>query len=238
MLDPLQLTGRSRSHIVDLLDPACSLHPAAAAALLAMRAAAAQDGIDLAPVSSFRDFARQLAIWNGKFCGERPLFDRSGCELDHSSIACEQLPDTILLWSALPGASRHHWGSDLDVVDNAAIARRQLTDPKWQPELLPQEFSRGAVFEALESWLTAHAGEYGFFRPYARDLGGVQPEPWHLSYAPVAEPALAAFSSELLRAALVDSDLLGKEQVLERLPELVERYVWRISPADARTRRA
>ncbi len=36
--------------------------------------------------------------------------------------------------------------------------------------------------------------EFGFYRPYAVDRGGVHPEPWHLSYAPLAQQALAAFS--------------------------------------------
>ena len=27
----------------------------------------------------------------------------------------------ILEWSALPGASRHHWGSEFDVFDLAAL---------------------------------------------------------------------------------------------------------------------
>ena len=32
---------------------------------------------------------------------------------------------------------------------------------------------------------------FGFFRPYTTDRGGVAPEPWHLSYAPVAARAQA-----------------------------------------------
>ena len=77
-----QLIGRSRSHLSELTDPPCALHIEAVAPFLAMRAAAAADGIDLTAFSSFRDFDRQLAIWNGKFRGERPMQDRAGRPLD------------------------------------------------------------------------------------------------------------------------------------------------------------
>ena len=68
-----QLTGRVRTHLRELQDPPCALHMQVVPPFLAMRAAAAADGIELVAFSSFRDFDRQLAIWNGKFRGERPL---------------------------------------------------------------------------------------------------------------------------------------------------------------------
>ena len=52
------------------------------APFLNLRRAAQADGIDLEPLSSFRDFARQLTIWNGKFSGERPMLDAAGMRLD------------------------------------------------------------------------------------------------------------------------------------------------------------
>ena len=60
----------SRSHIVDVPDPACALHKYVIAPFLNLRRAAMADGFDLVAQSSFRDFSRQLAIWNGKFSGE------------------------------------------------------------------------------------------------------------------------------------------------------------------------
>src|SRR6187455_1078270 len=77
-----QLTGRTRDHLAELADPRCTLHKDVVGPFLAMRAAAAADGIDLVAFSSFRDFDRQLAIWNGKFRGERPMQDRAGRPLD------------------------------------------------------------------------------------------------------------------------------------------------------------
>lgn len=225
MLGVQALTGRSRAHVVESSSPPWVLHPQADAALRAMRLAAAADGLDILPASSFRDFDRQLAIWNAKFRGERPLLDRSGRPLPFDAIAADDLVDTILAWSALPGASRHHWGSDLDVIDGNAIRTRQQHEPLYQPQLIPQEFAPGAVFAPLDAWLTEHAGRFGFFRPYQQDLGGVMPEPWHISYAPVATAALAEFDADMLADAIATAGLAGLGTVLPRLPELIERYV-------------
>src|SRR6187455_2237555 len=82
-----QLTGRARDHLAELSDPRCTLHRLVVTPFLAMRAAAAADGIDLVAFSSFRDFDRQLAIWNGKFRGERPLQDRAGRSLNAGTLS-------------------------------------------------------------------------------------------------------------------------------------------------------
>ena len=76
--------------------------------------------------SSFRDFARQLQIWNGKFSGERPMFDAGGRPARRGALSPRERIDAILLWSALPGASRHHWGTDLDLIDRNADDRRAI----------------------------------------------------------------------------------------------------------------
>ena len=121
-----ELTGQARTHIAAVADPPCQLHAQVVAPFLNLRRAAQADGFDLAPVSSFRDFARQLEIWNGKFSGERPMLGASGAQLDAAALRPRERIDAILLWSALPGASRHHWGTDLDLVDRA-LRRRGLS---------------------------------------------------------------------------------------------------------------
>src|SRR5258708_29317479 len=119
-LSGLELTGRASTHVRELAEMRCPLHPLAATALQAMRAAAAAAGIDLMPASGFRDFARQLSIWNDKFSGARPLLDRAGQPLVADTMDEPARVAAILIWSALPGASRHHWGSDCDLAIRAA----------------------------------------------------------------------------------------------------------------------
>src|SRR5687767_765059 len=116
-----ELTGRARTHLAELKDPPVQLHKEVVVPFQAMRAAATADGIDLVAFSGFRDFDRQLAIWNGKFRGERPMQDRDGAPLDALSLPPARRVEAICWWSALPGASRHHWGTDFDVMDRAAL---------------------------------------------------------------------------------------------------------------------
>jgi len=223
-MNDLELTGRARTHIVDLKSPDCALHYETAASLLAMRDAAAKTGIDLVPVSSYRDFDRQVTLWNRKWRGERPLYDRAGKALDHARLSESALVDAILCWSAIPGGSRHHWGSDLDVIDAAAMPAG------YQVQLLPEEYAPDGVFGRLTAWLDAHMDRYGFYRPYRTDRGGAGIEPWHLSYAPVSTLALEGLSLPVLRRAIADSSLLGREQVLERLPEIYTRFILAVDP--------
>jgi LAS superfamily LD-carboxypeptidase LdcB len=214
-----ELTGQARTHIVDVSDPICALHAHVAAPFLNLRRAALTEGFDVVAASGFRDFSRQLAIWNGKFSGERPMVDASGHPIDVSELSSTQRVDAVLLWSALPGASRHHWGTDIDLIDRGA------TSLEYQPRLTPEEFAPGGPYAALADWLDANAARFGFFRPFRGILSGVAPEPWHFSFAPVAENARRALQPAVLRTAIAAAPLLGKEQVLARLDELHARYV-------------
>lgn len=228
MLNELELTGRARTHVVQRDDLDAALHPEAIGPYLAMCEEAAREGIDLAVYSGFRDFDAQCRIWNMKYRGERPLFDERGNVRDREGMSEDALIGAILAWSALPGASRHHWGSDLDVFDRAALP------PDYRVRLLPQESEAGGVFERLHEWLTANIARFGFFRPYAEYRGGIFAEPWHLSYAPVAAPALQLLSEEVISAALRDADVLGKPAVLARLPDVYRNHIANVDDLAAR----
>jgi LAS superfamily LD-carboxypeptidase LdcB len=219
---PAELTGRARGHVEELDSPRCVLHTQVRIPFLNLRAAAAAAGFDLVPQSSYRDFDRQLKIWNAKFNGEAPVNDLSGRPIEAIALSPAKRIDAILLWSALPGASRHHWGTDLDLIDRAAI------QPGYRVQLLAAEYAPSGPFGPLSAWLEANAARFGFFRPYRGVLSGVQPEAWHFSFAPLAEPARRALRVEELRNALRDAPLAGKDSVLGRLEELHERYVVRI----------
>ena len=74
---------------------------------------------------------------------------------------------------------------------------------------------------------------FGFYRPYGSDRGGAGIEPWHLSYAPVAREAIEGLSLSVLRTAILQGDMLGKETVLERLPEIYTRFILAVDPPGA-----
>ena len=218
-MNALELTGRARTHVVALDHPRCTLHVAAVTSFLAMRDAATAAGIDLVAVSSFRDFERQVVLWNRKWRGEQPMLDRSGRPIDTATLDDARKVDAILCWSAVPGGSRHHWGTDVDVIDAATMP------PGYQVQLVPAEYATGGVFGRLAKWLDANMSRFGFHRPYASAGSGAGIEPWHLSYWPVSSAALEALTLPVLKGAIASSDMLGKAQVLERLPEIYTRFV-------------
>jgi LAS superfamily LD-carboxypeptidase LdcB len=216
-----ELTGRARTHLAELQDPSVHLHKDILVPFQALRAAAMADGIDLVAFSGFRDFERQLAIWNG----ERPMQDRDGAPLDALSLPPARRVEAICWWSALPGASRHHWGTDFDVMDRAALPAGR----KFQ--VVPAEYGPAGPFARLTTWLDAHMHAFGFFRPYDTDRGGVRPEPWHLSHAAVAARAVRALDPAVLREVLAAAELDGKEEVLAGLDAHFASYVVNVDPA-------
>ena len=100
-------------------------------------------------------------------------------------------------------------------------------------QLVPSEYAAHGIFNRLAAWLEANMQRFGFFRPYRTDRGGVSPEPWHLSYAPVAASALEALSLSMLRQVLEASAIDGKPYVLARLPEIYTRFLLAIDGPSA-----
>ncbi len=196
-----------------------SCHAAAWPAWQALVAAGARAGMELAAVSAYRSFAAQEAIWNAKWRGERVVLDRTGRSVEMARLDDAQRVAAILAWSALPGASRHHWGTEFDVIDRAAVPAG------YTVQLVPAEYAPGGPFEKLGRWLDEKLHGAGFHRPYRRDRGGVAPEPWHLSCTAVAAEASRRFRLAHLREAIAGSAMEGRAAVLAELPALYERYV-------------
>jgi hypothetical protein len=92
------------------------------------------------------------------------------------------------------------------------------------------------VFAALHEWLDSRIAKgtsHGFFRPYDRDRGGVAPERWHLSHAPVAREHGRLLTPTLLRETLECADMRLKDVVIRDLDEIFERFVTNTAPAPA-----
>jgi LAS superfamily LD-carboxypeptidase LdcB len=223
----LELTGRARTHVRQYAQPRFAARPEVAAAFLAMRAAAARDGIDMVPIASWRPIEAQVRNWNRKFAGEATLYDCDGRPRDHAVLAPEAIVRAILAWTGLPGATRRHWGTDIDVFDRAA------QPPGYRTKLLPDEARADGVYARLHAWLDVHAARFGFFRPYRTRRGGMCPAPWHLSHAPSAAAAQAALHVDMVARAVRASDLLGRDLVLEMLPTLFRDHVLNVDgPGD------
>ncbi|CAH0999512.1 hypothetical protein LEM8419_00812 [Neolewinella maritima] len=187
------------------------LHRDTYAAFERMHAAARADGVDLMMVSATRNFARQKQIWEAKWRGQRLL--------EGSEKANEVYPDpadrarAILRYSSMPGTSRHHWGTDIDL--NA----------------LTNGYFDAGPGKRVYDWLTTHAADYGFCQPYTAKgearPSGYEEERWHWSYIPLARQ-LTDYAATKLR----DADISGFDGA-EAAPEIavLKNYVLGINPA-------
>ena len=215
-----QLLGLDESHLILVGRGPHRLTAATAAAFNDMQVAAAHAGFNLQAASSWRSFERQLAIWNGKWRGERPLLDADNQPLDALQLDDMERLHAILRWSALPGTSRHHWGTDLDIYDPDClpVGTRLALEP-W-------EYEAGGWFADLGEWLGDHMADFGFFLPYAKPLDaaqGVAYEPWHISFAP--ESGEQRLDPNALALCLQQADIEGKACILSHLDEILARYV-------------
>jgi len=203
------------------------VHRGVVVPFLTLQAEARESGFDLRILSGFRDFDHQRSIWNRKARGDLPVLDSDAAPLDVRKLDDLELTFAILRWSALPGGSRHHWGTDLDVYDARACPEG------YEIGLVPEEVEGDGMFAPLHDWLDgriAAGASHGFFRPYDRDRSGVAPERWHLSHAPVAADFERALTRDVLHDAIVDAEVELKLVVLAKLGEIHERFVTNVNP--------
>ena len=222
-----QLVGRDDAHVIDW--NGTSLNFQVLNPFKRLSNDAKKAGFDLRIASGFRSFDRQLTIFNSKARGDRPIFDDDGHAIKIDDLSSYDLLCSILRFSALPGASRHHWGTDIDVYDANAVSSDYVV------QLSLKEVGFGGVFHSLHKWLDLLMEEdksHGFYRPYAVDSGGVAPERWHLSYAPLALIYENAMSPELIKSALDDAAREKKLElhnaIGENIEEIYNRFI--ISP--------
>jgi LAS superfamily LD-carboxypeptidase LdcB len=152
-----------------------------------MAEAAKKEGVDLQIVSAVRNFDSQKKIWDDKWNGITIV---DGEKLNVS------IPDgvarfkKILEYSAVPGMSRHHWGTDIDI---------NMTVPYY--------FQTEAG-KKVYTWLVKNASTYGFCQTYNETgpfrLTGYKEEKWHWSYLPLAKDFTQRY-----QILITDTDIKG-----------------------------
>ncbi len=175
-----------------------------------MAVAAKKDKIDFKIVSAARNFFRQKSIWEAKWHGTRKV---NGKDLSKSLPAAVPRALKILEYSSMPGTSRHHWGTDIDINN-----------------LENSYFEKGRGLKEYE-WLTAHAEEYGFCQPYS-PIGPERPkgyfeEKWHWSYMPLSKLLTDAAEANLKNEMITGFD--GSETAVEI--DVVKHFVLGINRA-------
>ena len=223
IMTPEQLTGQSQSHLSEVVigQKAFLVHLEVGNDLLRLKQAATQAGFNLNIASGFRDFERQKTIWNNKILGHSAILDSDSQPIDGTTLSELEKVMAILRWSALPGGSRHHWGCEFDLFD------RDLLPQGVQLKLEPWEYLQGHQTPFYQ-WLKDNLTQFGFFFPYADDLGGVAPEPWHISHKNTAQDCLAQLSPAILEQQLRLDPILAMEEVLSQLDYIYTQFITNI----------
>ncbi|WGE74892.1 M15 family metallopeptidase [Actinobacillus equuli] len=212
------LTGKTREHLVSLPNPLSDKHFLQAEvvdAFLALQQAAKEAGFNLQPASTYRDFERQMLIWNAKFNGERKVHDDNGCAIDMSKLDDLQKIQAMMRRSAVPGSSRHHWGTEIDIFDPDLLPEGKNL------QLEPWEYQTGGYFAPLAEWLHHNAERFSFYFPFdGIHNAKVGYEPWHISYRPISAEYEKLFSHEILQKSWQNEPLAGKACLLEHFNQL------------------
>jgi LAS superfamily LD-carboxypeptidase LdcB len=188
----LELMGKAD---IELFGKSINLRAQAHDAFVEMKKAAYSDGIDLKVVSSFRNFARQEAIFERKF------------ERYTEENGMDPMPaiDKIIEYSTIPGTSRHHWGTDVDIIDGYPKADGDV--------LVPEKFGSGGPYENFKKWMDENAKVFDFHLVYTDNpkRKGFKYEPWHYSFAPISVPMLTQFRRKNILQLLQQETFMGSE---------------------------
>ena len=159
-----------------------------------MRQAAAKEGIDIKVVSAHRSYHRQREIWNAKYK-----------TLTLQGLPAKDAIQEIIAYSTLPGTSRHHWGTDIDIIDNA--------NPQSGDVLLAEKFYGDGPSSALRSWMNRNAADYGFLEVYTDhpNRKGFAHEPWHYTYHSLSKAYLEVLTNQVISEIAKDEQLLGRK---------------------------
>ena len=180
-----------------------------------MRKAALLDGIKIKVVSGFRDFERQKQIWNRKF--KKFTTENNLSDLD----AIKE----IIRFSTIPGTSRHHWGTEIDVIDEDFKNEKNL--------LISNKYEEGGIFEKLKKWMDNNSQKFGFYLTYDNNINrkGFEYEPWHYSYLPESKRYLKSFLKIDIVEIISKVDIKGKELFNEKIiSDYINNNILEINP--------
>ena len=160
-----------------------------------MQAEALKSDIKIGAVSSYRSFAHQKRIWERKYKSNQA-----------NGLSPQENIKKIIEYSTIPGTSRHHWGTDIDIYQTNAKQPKGI--------LLADNFHNNGAYCKLKEWMDTNAATYGFYLVYT-DLpnrNGFKYEPWHYSYKPLSSQYLKAYKQLAISKILKADKLLGNEK--------------------------
>ncbi len=161
-------------------------------AFLKMYEEALKEGITLKVTSASRNYFIQRIIWEEKW---RESNRGEGVGRVRN----------ILKYNSMPGTSRHHWGTELDLMSPGSAF--------WESD----------YGKKVYAWLKENAWKYGFYQPYTSDPGrtGYKEEKWHWSYAPLSRIYTYAYKKKI---TIEDIKGFAGDEYLPLL-NIIEEYV-------------
>ena len=190
---------------IDLYGEDINLRKEAHDAFVEMRKAALADGIDIKIVSGYRSFERQAVIFERKY-------------LKYTDDGMEPLDaiEKIIEYSTIPGTSRHHWGTDVDLIDGNPSVDGDV--------LVASKFGTDGPFEKFKLWMDENSEKFDYYLVYTNNpkRRGFKYEPWHYSYAPLSRPMLKTFRLKNILKQLKAEDFLGSDDLTT---EFVKTYI-------------
>lgn len=154
-----------------------------------------EEGYEIILVSGRRSFEEQKRIWNRKWA-----------EVSRDGETREEvIVERILRYTSVPGLSRHHWGTELDLSEERA--RLEMRDPLSTSTKRSEQFYR---------WLKENAPLFGFCQPY-RGKGSVSPEPWHWTYSRYSSVYEAQMDGLIDPQKIVGRGVKGEDYLRENL---------------------
>ena len=163
-------------------------------AFLKMKKEALKAGIKIGVVSSYRSYDHQNQMWERKY----KRYKSQGYSEENSI-------KKIIEYSTIPGTSRHHWGTDIDMYDT------NIKQPK--SILLPSNYHGNGPFCKLKEWMDSNASTFGFYLVYTNNANrkGFKYEPWHYSYKPLSVSFLKQYKTLDIKEILKNEKLMGSD---------------------------
>lgn len=139
------------------------------AAFKKMHRQAQKEDITLTIISGTRNFYEQKYIWERKW-------------KKYNYLNPKKRAEKILEYSSMPSTSRHHWGTDIDLIN-----------------LNNSYFEKGRG-KKEHDWLVKNANNFGFYQVYTNKKNGrtgYNLEKWHWSYLPLAAKYLNYYNNNI-----------------------------------------
>ncbi|OIQ18144.1 M15 family metallopeptidase [Lacinutrix sp. MedPE-SW] len=166
---------------------------------------ALKSNIKIAAVSSYRSYSHQKRIWERKYKSNNT-----------KGLTPKANIKKIIEYSTIPGTSRHHWGTDIDIYQTNVKQPNSILQPK--------NYHDNGSYCKLKEWMDTNASYFGFHLVYTdiSNRKGFKYEPWHYSYKPLSQNFLKAYKKIDISKILQNDNLLGSNYFTK---EFINQYI-------------